>query len=396
MSINELLHSHLSEYCPGIHAKRLQAVMDVAIGLQHSQELSISAIGRYLQSDIRVKHRIKRVDRLLGNKHLYSELADIYTGLSHYVFNYIAQEKYSPIVVDLCYLKDNHDIQMLSAEVTSQGRTIPLYREVFGLNKLKGREQVFLSKLARCIPEGRDALIIMDAGFGEAWFEAIESRSWHWLVRARGGKYIKLSESHGWQEASELFKEANSRAKSYDNAFITKNHCRPCRVIMKKGLSINNRKKPLRLPRNYNAANGNYSRMAKEPWVLATNLPKAYPATKVLNAYKKRMQIEESFRDLKSTRYGLGGRTIQTRCIYRWGISLLLAAIVQITLWIIGVIGHSQGFQRKFQSNTVGDKKVFSYFYLGQLIVEFNKLHELIFDFDNLPLIIKNELDRGI
>ena len=81
MSINELLHSHLSEYCPGIHAKRLQAVMDVAIGLQHSQELSISAIGRYLQSDIRVKHRIKRVDRLLGNKHLYSELADIYTGL---------------------------------------------------------------------------------------------------------------------------------------------------------------------------------------------------------------------------------------------------------------------------------------------------------------------------
>ena len=136
--------------------------------------------------------------------------------------------------------------------------------------------------------------------------------------------------------------------------------------------------------------------MAKEPWVLATNLPKAYPATKVLNAYKKRMQIEESFRDLKSTRYGLGGRTIQTRCIYRWGISLLLAAIVQITLWIIGVIGHSQGFQRKFQSNTVGDKKVFSYFYLGQLIVEFNKLHELIFDFDNLPLIIKNELDRGI
>lgn len=392
MPINKLLFSHLVKSCPEIHIKRLQAVMDVSMGLQRSQALSISAMGRYLQSEIGIKHRIKRVDRLLGNKHLYSELADIYAGLSHYVFKYVAQDKYSPIVVDLCYLKDSHDIQMLSAEVASQGRTIPLYREVFELNQLKGRAKEFLSKLACCIPERQDVLIIMDAGFGEDWFEAIEARNWHWLVRARGGKYIKLSESHNWEEANKLFKEANSRAKSYDSAYITKNHCRPCRVIMKKGLTVHKRKKPLKLPRNYHSANGSYSRLAKEPWILATNLPKVYPATKVLNAYKKRMQIEESFRDIKSARYGLGGRTIQTRCVYRWGISMLLAAIVQITLWIIGVIGHSQGFQKKFQSNTVRDKKVFSYFYLGKLIVEFNKLHELFFDFDNLPSIIDREL----
>lgn len=288
MPINKLLFSHLVKSCPEIHIKRLQAVMDVSMGLQRSQALSISAMGRYLQSEIGIRHRIKRVDRLLGNKHLYSELADIYAGLSHYVFKYVAQDKYSPIVVDLCYLKDSHDIQMLSAEVASQGRTIPLYREVFELNQLKGRAKEFLSKLACCIPERQDVLIIMDAGFGEDWFEAIEARNWHWLVRARGGKYIKLSESHNWEEANKLFKEANSRAKSYDSAYITKNHCRPCRVIMKKGLTVHKRKKPLKLPRNYHSANGSYSRLAKEPWILATNLPKVYPATKVLNAYKKK------------------------------------------------------------------------------------------------------------
>ena len=394
MLLNGILHAHLESHCPEIHTSRLQAVMDVATGLQHSKQLSISAIGRHLQSDSELKHRIKKVDRLVGNKHLYKELSSIYVGLSDYVFKYVAQDNYSPIVIDLCYLKDTHDIQMLSAEVATQGRTIPLYREVFEINELKGRGKEFLSKLSACVPSGRDVLIIMDAGFGDDWFEAIELNGWYWLVRARGGKYIKLSEKDEWQEANELFSQASTRAKSYNNAYITKSQCRPCRVIMKKGSTKASRKKPNKLPRNYNSANGNYQRLAKEPWILATNLPKTYDTTKVINAYKRRMQIEESFRDIKNTRYGLGGRYIQTRCVYRWSICMLLAAVTQITLWIIGVIGHSQGFQRKFQSNTVRNKKVFSYFYLGQLIVEFNKLHELAIDYKNLPTVIKTELAR--
>lgn len=394
MFINELIHSHLEEFCPEIHANRLQAVMDVATGLARSKQLTIVEMGRHLQSNIKLKYRVKKVDRLLGNKNLYSELNTLYSGLSNYVFKYLAQDKYSPIVVDLCFLKDDHDIQMLSAEVATQGRTIPLYREVFKAGYLKGREKDFISKLSNCIPNDREVLIIMDAGFGDDWFDVIESQNWHWLVRARSGKYIKLSDKEEWQEASDLFGKATSRAKCYENAYITKSQCRPCRVIIKKGLLKNKRTKPSRLPRNYNSGNGNYKRVAKEPWILATNLPKKYDTTKVINAYKKRMQIEESFRDIKSTRYGLGSRYIQTRCIYRWGVAMLLAAITQIAVWVIGVIGHSQGFQEIFQVNTVKDKKQFSYFYLGQLIVEHNELEKLVIDYDNLQSVIETELAR--
>src|ERR1700730_13834815 len=104
MTINELLFLHLKENCAEIHAKRLQAVMDVATGVQSSQRLSITTIGRNLKSDSKLKHRVKKVDRLIGNEHLYTEVADIYVGLSHYVFQYIAQDKVSPIVIDLCFL----------------------------------------------------------------------------------------------------------------------------------------------------------------------------------------------------------------------------------------------------------------------------------------------------
>jgi len=394
MSINEFIHSQLSEFCPEIHKKRLQAVMDVAAGLTKSKQLTIVEIGRHLRNDIDIKYRVKKVDRLLGNKHLYSELDCLYAGLSKYVFKYLSQDKYSPIVIDLCFLKDTRDIQMLSAEVATQGRTLPLYREVFKIGELKGREKDFIEKLSECIPRDRDVLIIMDAGFGDDWFEAIELQSWYWLVRARSGKYIKLSNEDEWREASELFSRAGTRAKCYENAYITQSHARPCRVIIKKGGEKSKRKRPSKLPRNYNSANGNYKRLAQEPWILATNLPKTYDTTKVIYSYKKRMQIEESFRDIKSTRYGLASRYIQTRCIYRWAIAMLLAAIAQITLWVIGVIGHSQGFQRIFQVNTVRDKKQFSYFYLGQLIVEHDKLKKLIIDYDNLQTIIEAELAR--
>jgi hypothetical protein len=74
---------------------------------------------------------------------------------------------------------------------------------------------------------------------------------------------------------------------------------------------------------------------------------------------------------------------------------MLLASIVQIVFWIIGVIGHSQNFQKVFQANTVKDKKVFSYFYLGQLIVEYGKLNDLNLDYKNLPKIIEQELARN-
>jgi hypothetical protein len=391
---NQLLHAHLDEVCPGIHDARLQAVMDVAYGLQKGQSLSLTAMGRKLDGSTDVKHKIKKVDRLEGNEHLYGELEELYAGLSSYVFSYLSHNSSIPIIVDLCYIKDDHDIQMLSAEVATRGRSIPLYRDVFKINGLKGRANKFLSNLAKCIPANKTVLIIMDAAFGEDWLKEIEAQGWHWLLRIRQGKKIKLDENSDWVDIPGFIPEIKSKAKSYNNAFIMVKHNRPSRIITKK-IARSVKQKPKKLPRNYNAANGNYKRAATEPWILATNLPTEYNATKIIILYSKRMQIEESFRDIKSHRFGLCARDVRTNSIHRWGIKMLLAAIVQITLWIIGIIGHSQDFQRKFQANTVRDKKVFSYFYLGQLIIEHGMVNDLNIDYKKLPLIMEQELARA-
>ena len=394
MQALNLLQGHLTEACPTIHATRLQSVIDVAAGLQASQNLTLTSMARKLPSAVSIKQKIKKVDRLEGNKHLHAELEALYEGLSGYIFKYLQHARCIPVVVDLCYLKDNRAIQMLSAEVAVKGRSLPIYREVFKTGELKGRAEKFLTGVEGCLPAGSSVVLIMDAGFGSDWLKAIESKQWHWVLRVRQGKSIKLSAQEEWMEAKAFFPQIGTRAKQYSEAYIIRRAEHRCRLITKKSGLKHTKSGYKRQPRNYNAGNGDYRRSAKEPWILASNLPMSYTTTQILNYYRKRMQIEESFRDVKSHQFGLGARYARTECVYRWGVKLLLAAIVQIVYWLLGVIGHSQGFQKVFQANTVKDKKLFSYFYLGKLIVEHDMIKELEYTSKNLAEIIEKELAR--
>lgn len=389
-----LLCDDLSDICPNIHSSRLNAVLEVASGLQRSQSLSQASMGRLISGNAKIKNKIKKVDRLEGNTHLHNELALFYSGLSTYIFKYLSIEKHMPLVVDLCFIQDGHDIQMLSAEVALKGRTLPVYREVFGKGGLKGRAEKFLQRVHECIPPSHDVVVIMDAAFGEEWLNAIEELNWNWLLRIRGRRSIRLDQKSDWYEANQLMPSISGKAKCHNASYLNKARPITCRMITKGPATTSKRKKPIKPPRNYNAANGNYSRIAKEPIILATNLPESYKASDILKFYKKRMQIEESFRDVKSTRYGLGAREAKTTCVHRWGVKMLLAAIVQIVAWVIGIIGHSQNYQSKFQANTVRNRKVFSYFFLGQLIIQHDMVSALNFNSGQLADIIDKELAR--
>ncbi len=377
MDAHSLLHEHFVETCPDIHATRLQAVMDVALSLQKSQSLVLSHMGRYINSSSDIKHKVKKVDRLESNKHLHEELAQIYGGLSDYIFTYVAHNISVPIVIDLCFVKDNGDIQMLSAEYASRGRTQPLYREVFKAGELKNRAASFMKNLVKLIPQGRTVVCIMDAGFCEDWFNAIESYGWNWIARVRGKKNIKFSEDDTWTNLHDFMANVGQRTKNYDDVLLYEEHAHPCRIITTRNVKTKKRGKATRTIKNRLRGGGCYVTSAKDPWILATNLPTDFNAAKVVSLYRKRMQIEESFRDIKSPQFGLAGRNIRTTCVHRWGVKMLLAAIVQMIFWIVGVVAHSQGLQKFFQTNTVKNKKVFSNFTLGKLVIEFDKLKEL-------------------
>lgn len=394
MFSENLLFNALSEGCPFIHENRLNAVIDVAMALKDGQNLSLSEIGRSLSVPISDKHKIKKVDRLEGNEKLHNELGSLYKALSSYVFTYLSQDKTLPIVIDVCFMKDDRAIQMLSAEVASKGRTIPLYRKVFKEGELKEQTQKFLQTLFKCVPSDRKVIVIMDAGFHCEWFKEIESLGWDWVCRIRQGKSLKMSSDEDWKSVKEFLPDVKQKTTNYDEVFLTKEHEYKCRLVTTRRTPKGRVMKDSRGKTNGTIAKGCYKNAAKEPWLLATNLSGEYKATDIVNIYSKRMQIEESFRDVKSHQFGLCGRYIRTNCIHRWGVKMLLAAIVQITYWVIGVIGHSQGLQKLFQANTVKDKKVFSYFTLGKMLIHYDRVHKI--DFNELILadVIQAELER--
>ena len=395
MFAEKLLFNALIEGCPFIHENRLNAVLEVSMALKDSQNLSLSEIGRALKGPSDIKHKIKKVDRLEGNKKLHEELDCLYRSLSSYVFTYLSQDMNLPIVIDVCFMKDDRAIQMLSAEVATKGRTLPLYRKVFKEGELKEQTHDFLQELFLCIPKGRKVIVIMDAGFHCEWFKAIDSFGWFWICRVRQGKSLKFSDSQEWVSIKDFIPQVKEKTTNYEPVLLTREHEYVCRLITTKRRPKGRVLKDSRGNTNGRGASGRYKSGAKEPWILATNLQSdEYKLTEIVNLYLKRMQIEESFRDLKSHQFGLCGRYIRTKCVHRWGVKMLLAAIVQITYWVIGVIGHSQGMQRVFQANTVKDRKVFSYFTLGKLIIQHDKINNLLFDDAILADIIQKELSR--
>lgn len=394
MEVQELLFNSLESSCGHIHHARLMAVLDVSHALQRSNHLALSAIGRKLLGPSSIKHKIKKVDRLEGNTHLHKELNALYAGLSDFIFKYVSHDKRTPLIVDLCFVKDDRAIQMLSAEVATKGRSLPLYREVFHEGGLADRAEAFLNNVHQCLPEGREVVIVMDAGFYEKWFKAIESHGWYWLCRARKGKTMKLSEESDWISIKDFIHGIGNKTTAYNTATLTKRHQHACRIITTRRSPKGRKATVSRGKTTSTFASGSYSAAAKEPWILTTNLPLSYKAAQIVHLYSKRMQIEESFRDLKSRQFGLGGRDIRTRCVHRWSVKMLLAAIVQITYWIIGIIGHSQGMQKYFQSNTVKNRKVFSYFTLGKLIIEHKQFNMICNNERTLADIIEQELAR--
>ncbi len=73
----------------------------------------------------------------------------------------------------------------------------------------------------------------------------------------------------------------------------------------------------------------------RDPWLLATSLD--LPPRRIAALYATRMQIEQSFRDLKSTRYGAAFELSLTRRPERLAVLLLLLALATFVAWLTGL-----------------------------------------------------------
>jgi hypothetical protein len=90
--------------------------------------------------------------------------------------------------------------------------------------------------------------------------------------------------------------------------------------------------------------------------------------------YSMRMQIEETFRDLKSHRYGWSLEDVRCRTAARIDVILLIAALAAVAMHVVGLAARRLGLNRSFQANTECRRAVFSTFFLARLIIPSRRL----------------------
>ena len=97
-----------------------------------------------------------------------------------------------------------------------------------------------------------------------------------------------------------------------------------------------------------------------------TSLPHGHDsARRVTQLYGKRMQIEETFRDLKCHRWGFGLRYARCYDAKRPEILLLLGALATLVAWLVGLAGRTLQLHRHLQANTERRREVLSTFFIG-------------------------------
>jgi hypothetical protein len=81
------------------------------------------------------------------------------------------------------------------------------------------------------------------------------------------------------------------------------------------------------------------------------------------------MQIEEAFRDLKSSRFGLSLEQHLTYQVRRLQIMLLIAALALMVAWIMGKATELTEQHWQYQANSVRDRAVLSTIFVGLQVI---------------------------
>ena len=292
----------------GMHRTRLVTLSAMIVGFLRAARLGVAAIARGIVGKALVRHRIKRVDRFLGNRGF--DVSFLMERLT-----WLAVERMRRVVVALDWVELRNGYRALvAAACTGRGRSLPVAWTVVHSRRFyrsqNSIEEGLLRLLASFLPPAvRFRLtVVADRGFGRASFiSALESLGFSYVIRVRGrvevsGKEYKgLLEDYALEERDEV--DLGWVEYRHDGAART-------RVVMA------------------------WLRGHDEPLYLVTNLKRS--PGKVVLAYRERMQEEESFRDLKSHRYGFALRYVKLSAAGRY---LRLLAIWAIGMWLYFIQG---------------------------------------------------------
>lgn len=340
MRASRVLQKCLSRSLEPMHDARSRVLLQSVEALVAGRRLTLMDVARAWPGAERVRAPLKAFDRLLSNRHLYRERETIYGDMARWLL----RGERPVIVIDWSDLKADKAWCLLRAAVPIGGRTLPVLDMVFP-GKQQGTpkaEKLFLEHLRALIPTGVRPVLITDAGFRRPWFQAVAAMGWDWVGRLRHRTLVKpidvADEDEQWVPCRALYALAAARPRDLGLMDTVRNAPWVCRVVVYR--------KPSRGRKDRNrwgqVARRKMSRQCaareREPWLLVASPSLSdVSARQLVGLYGRRMQIELSFRDLKSHRYGQGFEDSLTRRGKRIEVLLLVHALAAFACWLAGL-----------------------------------------------------------
>jgi len=319
-----------------LDARNARNLLFAVEALLIGRRLTLMELARHFPGAERVRAPLKRLDRLLGNRDVQVRRSCFYRA----AVAWLLRSKQPVLIVDWSELKSDGHFHLLRAAVAARGRTLTVYEEVHPEDRKNTPdvEAAFLARLHALLPPGACPILITDAGFRVPWFRAVESLGWHWVGRVRGTTQVCFTGKNKWFGGRRLHRTATPRARSLGNVLLTESNPMGCRLVL---LRRSRRGRHQHTRHGQRARNRYAEHMAartKEPWLLAVSASLDHlSATRITRLYAKRMQIEQSFRDLKSHRYGCAFEDTLTRDPRRLEMLLLIHALASLVAWLEGL-----------------------------------------------------------
>lgn len=309
------------------HVATLRSVSLGTLGVLHAVSLCIHVIGRAAAwaRDKDPKHAVKQIDRLLSNENV--TIAAFARAWVRFV---VGPRSEVAVALDWTEFDDDGHSTIAAYLLTNHGRATPLLWKTVEKADLEGKrnshEDRLLELLAECMPEGVRVTVLADRGFGDQKrYEHLLGLKMDFVIRFR--EVITVTDQSGDSRSAGEWLPKSGRATLLKNVAVTQDfYVLPAVVVV-------------------------HDKKMKESWCLATSRADL-GAAEVVKLYGKRFTIEETFRDQKDIHFGMGLKATHIKSAERRDRLLLLAALAQALLTLLGAAGERCGLDRKLRTNT--------------------------------------------
>lgn len=366
MRKESLLQNHLKDTFSFMHKKRQTVLFGAVDALMEGASLTLSSLGRNFKGRAKERNQIRKMDRLLGNKHLHQEIPMIYKGINELIIT-----GNQPVIsVDWSCLSYAKGIYLLRASLRINGRSLVCYQEIHP-KEHENNDAVhcqFLDKLKSVLSLDTTPIIVTDAIFSTLWFKKVSDLGWHFVgrVRANRGNYFYQDK---WRPVREVYQLATNIPTSFNDCLLTERNKLPCRMVIYKKLPQGRKKKNAKGCLAKGSYENALAKGSKDPWFLATSLTEEDASSlEIVKYYSSRMQIEEEFRDTKSHKYGFGLSDSGTKIHTRLHVLLIINLLASICCWIIACSAVQRKQHLDYHANSSKKLNILSAITLGKRV----------------------------